>query len=230
MNYCKTVLPRALAVVVLIISAGTVFADTFTEGGDAYKRGDYAAALEKFRAVAVKGDHRAMYALGSMYAGGNGVKQDYQQAFKWFSRAAQYGRLDAQYKLGLMYELGVGVKQDYRRAARYYQAVARKGYAHGQFRFGQLFLQGKGVRQNPVKACAWMSVARQNFLNSMPKTVTADDNADPALPVDTLQSSDIFAPIHLKLIETELESLQASLSPEQLQEAQQLAREYLKYR
>ena len=115
-------------------------------------------------------------------------------------------------------------------AARYYQAVAHKGYAYGQFRFGQLFLQGKGVRQNPVKACAWMSVARQNFLNNMPKDEAVAANGETALPVDTLQSADVFSTIHLKLINTQLESLQARLSPEQLQEAQQLAGEYMKYR
>ena len=229
MSYRKTVLLDILTALV-IITAGSALADTFTEGGDAYMQGDYATALKKFKEVAVKGDHRAMYALGSMYAGGNGVKQDYQQAFKWFSNAAKYGRLDAQYKLGLMYEMGVGVKQDYRRAARYYQAVARKGYAHGQFRFGQLFLQGKGVRQNPVKACAWMAVARQNFINSLPKDESADANDDATLPVDALKSTDIFVPLHLKLINSELKQLQSQLTPEQLQEAQQLAGEYMKYR
>ena len=229
MSYCKTILQDLLLLLVMLTLTGTALADTFTEGGDAYKRGDYATALEKFNEVAGKGDHRAMYVLGSMYAGGNGVKQDYKQAFKWFSNAAKYGRLDAQYKLGLMYEMGVGVKQDYRRAARYYQAVARKGYAHGQFRFGQLYLQGKGVHQDPVKACAWMSVARQQFLHSLPKSAAAEDNADPVLPADELQPSDIFVPLHLKLIDSELQQLQSRLTPDQIDQAKQLAQEYSKY-
>jgi len=215
---------------VILVFACNSFADTFTEGGDAYKKGDYVSALAKFEEVAAKGDHRAMYALGSMYAGGNGVKQDYRQAFKWFSSAAKYGRPDAQYKLGLMYELGVGVKQDYRRAARYYQEVSRKGYAHGQFRFGQLYLQGKGVQKDPVKACAWMSVARQNFLNSMPKTETDEPTSEQALPVDGYSSTDIFATIHLNLINTELQTLQSRMTPVQLDEARRLAQEYLKSR
>ena len=226
MSQFKYILP--LLLVILVVAANS-FADTFSEGGDAYKNGDYVTALAKFREVAAKGDHRAMYALGSMYAGGNGVKRDYQQAYKWFASAAKYGRLDAQYKLGLMYELGVGVKQDYRRAARYYQDVARKGYAHGQFRFGQLYLQGKGVQQDPVKACAWMSTARQNFLNTMPKTDSGGVNNDQALPVDGFQSSDIFATIHLNLIDTELQSLQSRMTPAQADEARQLAQEYLTY-
>ena len=199
-----------LSLLAILLFSGTGVADTFSEGGDAYIQGDYVTALEKFKQVAALGDHRAMYALGSMYAGGNGVKRDYREAFKWFSSAAKYGRLDAQYKLGLMYELGVGVKQDFRRAARYYQAVARK------FRFGQLYLQGKGVKQDPVKACAWMAVARQNFLNSMPETGNAAEDVEAELPVDNLQPSDIFVPIHLKLVNTELESLKSTLSPAQL--------------
>ena len=222
-----TLFPALLA---LLFFTGSSIADTFSEAGDAYKRGDYATAAAKFKEVAAKGDHRAMYALGSMYAGGTGVKQDYRQAFKWFASAARYGRPDALYKLGLMYELGAGVKQDYRRAAHYYLAVARKGYAHGQFRFGLLYLQGKGVKRDPVRAYAWMAAARQNFLNSMPKNETAGADADTAAPAAELQSTDIFATPSLNLINAELDGLRARLNAEQMEKARQLEQEYLTYK
>ncbi|MBF8270597.1 MAG: hypothetical protein HW386_2306, partial [Gammaproteobacteria bacterium] len=125
---------NVLLILAAMLYSATVLSDTFKEGGDAYKQRDYVTAAAKFKEVADKGDHRAMYALGSMYAGGTGVKQDYQEAFKWFSAAAKYGRPDAQYKIGLIYELGVGVKQNYRQAARIYQKTGQKGYAHSQFR------------------------------------------------------------------------------------------------
>lgn len=221
---------NALLILAALLFSGTVFPDTFQEAGDAYKQRDYATAAKKFKEVAVKGDHRAMYALGSMYAGGTGVKQDYKQAFKWFADAAKYGRVDALYKLGLMYELGVGVKQNYRQAARYYRDVGQKGYAHGQFKLGQLYLQGKGVQQDLVRAYAWMIVARQKFQDTMPKTDAAGTNSETILAVDEVQSGDIFATIHLNLINAELDGIKAQLTTAQLQETQKLVEKFSQYR
>ena len=185
---------NALLILASLFYSGTVLPDTFKDGGDAYKQRDYATAVAKFKEVAAKGDHRAMYALGSMYAGGTGVKQNYRQA------------------------------------ARYYRDVGQKGYAHGQFKLGQLYLQGKGVQLDLVRAYAWMFVARQNFQNSMPKTDSAGTNSETRLAVDEFQSGDIFATIHLKLINAELDDIKAQLTAAQLQEAQKLVGEFSQYR
>ena len=216
----------AMLLLAVAIFPGRVIPDTFTDGGDAYKRKDYTTAAAKFKEVATKGDHRAMYAMGSMYVGGAGVKQDYQEAFKWFAAAAKYGRPDAQYKIGLMYELGVGVKQNYRQAARYYQLTAEKGYAHGQFKLGQLYLHGNGIQTDLVKAFAWMFVARQNFMNA--KSTAA--NPEPGQGADEPPSGDIFATIHLEIINAELDSLKLKLTAAQLADAQKLVQEYIQYR
>ena len=230
MTFHRNLLSNAVLILACLLSPGVVLSDTFKEAGEAYKQRDYATAAAKFREVAAKGDHRAMYALGSMFAGGTGVKRDYNQAFKWFTDAAKYGRLDAKYKIGLMYELGVGVKQNFRQAARYYQEVGQKGYAHGQFKFGQLYLHGNGVKQDLVKAYAWMFTARQNFLRTIPKTDTAGTTGDSILAVDDFQSGDIFATIHLNLINAELDGIKSQLSTAQLVEVNRLVQEYSQYR
>lgn len=214
-----------LAITACCLFSFSIQADTFTEGGDAYKQGDFETAAEKFREVAAKGDHRAMYALGSMYAGGTGVKQDYREAFNWFQQAARYGRPDAIYKIGLMYELGVGVRQSYRQAARYYREVGQKGYAHGQFKFGQLYLNGNGVKKDLVKAYAWMITARENFMRTNAGKED-DSNQGPG----ELPPGDIFADIHLEMINRELINIERQLSSEQKQQALELAREYITYR
>ena len=90
----------------------------FKQGGIDYQNGDFESAVNNFKKAADLDDHRAMYALGSMYAGGQGVEQDYKQAYIWFRKAERYGRTDAQYKLGLMYEQGLGLKKNDRKAAR----------------------------------------------------------------------------------------------------------------
>lgn len=136
----------------------TAYAD-FEAGGEAYKRGDYETAAREFLPLAKNGDHRAMYALGSMYSVGRGVPQDLQQAFKWFSEAAKYGRPDAEYKLGLMYYEGLGVPQDFNKAIRWFGRSAKKGYGDAQYRVGQMYMEGHGVEQNYIKAYAWSYVA-----------------------------------------------------------------------
>ncbi len=148
--------PLITLLTILFISA-PVSAD-FKSGGEAYKRGDYETAAKEFLPLAEKGDHRAMYALGSMYAAGNGVKQDLKEAYKWFSKAAQYGRPDAQYKLGIMYAQGLGVDQDYRRALSWFDKAAKLGVPQAQTSIGTMYLNGWGVTQNYVQAYAWSAL------------------------------------------------------------------------
>lgn len=131
----------------------------FRSGGDAYKRGDYETAAKEFLPLAENGDHRAMYALGSMYSAGHGVPQDYKEAFKWFQRAAKYGRPDAEYKLGLLYLNGLGTEKDERRAINWFGRSAKKGFANAQYRIGEMYAAGLGVQQDYIKAYAWLSIA-----------------------------------------------------------------------
>ncbi|HIF51758.1 MAG TPA: sel1 repeat family protein [Thiotrichaceae bacterium] len=136
----------------------------FKEGGYAYIDGDYETAANEFIPLAERGDHRAMYALGSMYAAGHGVEKDLKKSFELFSEAAKYGRADAMYKLGLMYEQGQGVKENQKKAIRYYQKSAKKGYPLAQYRFGLMYEKGLGAQQNLINAYAWLVIAGHYFI------------------------------------------------------------------
>jgi uncharacterized protein len=142
----------------LLCISSPVCAD-FKAGGDAYKQGDYETAAREFLPLAEGRDHRAMYALGSMYAVGNGVPMDLKIALKWFRKAAAYGRPDAQYKIGLMYERGLGIKQDYRKALNWYGKSAKSEFGLAQYKIGQMYIAGHGVKQNYIKAFAWLKMA-----------------------------------------------------------------------
>lgn len=135
-----------------------VIAD-FKTAGDAYKEGDYETAAREFLPLAESGDHRAMYALGSMYAAGHGVPMDLKEALKWFRKAATYERPDAQYKIGVMYDRGLGLKQDYRKALFWYGKSAKNGFGLAQYKIGQMYVAGHGVKQNSIKAYAWLKSA-----------------------------------------------------------------------
>lgn len=165
-------------IVTLFYASFPVSAD-FKTGGDAYKMGDYETAAKEFLPLAEGKDHRAMYALGSMYAAGHGVPMDLKEALRWFRKAASYERPDAQYKLGLMYDKGLGLTQDYRKALVWYGKSAKNGYALAQYKIGQMYIAGNGVKQNFIKAFAWLKTAisqgandKENILANLTSELT----------------------------------------------------------
>ncbi len=165
---------RKLLSFLLFIHAVFAYAD-FKDGGDAYLKGDYETAAKEFIPLAERGDHRAMYALGSMYSDGQGVEKNLKKSFELFSEAAKNGRADAMYKLGLMYEKGMGLKQNPKKAVRYYQKSAKKGYPLSQYRFGLMYEKGLAVKQNPINAYAWLVIAGHYFIY-VPINVEGESN------------------------------------------------------
>jgi uncharacterized protein len=78
----------------------------------ALQRGDYRLAAGLFYPLAQRGDARAQYNLGLLYASGLGVMQDYQAALKWHRMAATQGHAGAQNELAQIYAKGQGVQPD----------------------------------------------------------------------------------------------------------------------
>ena len=64
--------------------------------------------IDALRVRAEAGDAEAQYALGVMYANGQGVPQDDTEAGRWYRLAADQGLAEAQYNLGVMYANGNG--------------------------------------------------------------------------------------------------------------------------
>lgn len=219
---------RLLPLTLLLLTAFNTYAD-FTAGGEAYKRGDFAAAATEFKPLAERGDHRAMYALGSMYAAGLGVDKDLNMAFTLFHEAAKYGRVDAMYKLGLMYEEGLATNQDFRRALRYYQKSAREGYPLSQYRFGLMYARGKGVSQNPVTASAWLIIAGHYFIYESGKTGNQVDSATAFEQQILFTQRQELDRITNALVE-ELQSLRKKLTHDEVKQVRQKVIEFGKYK
>lgn len=215
-------------VLLLVLCFPSVVLADFREGGKAYMQGDYETAASHFSEAAGRGDHRAMYALGSMYAGGQGVELDYRQAYGWFRKAAKYGRPDANYKLGLMYEQGLGLKQDYDKALRYYGKAARAGYPQAQYKVGTFYADGHSVTADNVKAYAWLAVA-YGKLEAVLQTTPENDEASE----EFLQEQDEFrqasAGSKLADLRNRMQALQASLSAQEIESAKALMVEYSRY-
>ncbi len=146
---------RFLILLVLLLGlASNAWAD-LVSGARAYRDGDYATALTEFRALAMKGDPLAQYALGLMYTEGVGVSKDSESAVGWYDKAARQGLAQAQYNLAVAHQMGVGTPRDFARAAFWYRMAAEQDDARSQNNLGYLYENGKGVPQDDVQAANW---------------------------------------------------------------------------
>ncbi len=134
-----------------------------------------------------------------MYLEGRGVPQNYAEAVKWYRLAADQGLAMAQIDLGAMYLNGRGVPQDLPEAAKWYRLAAEQGYADAQFALGVFYEDGIGVPKDVILALMWYSLAAARY----PLTDTGMRDAS-----------------------TFRNQLSGKLTPEQIAEAQKLAREW----
>ena len=189
---------RAAVVLVLALKLSTpVLAADLKAGLDAFQRDDYATALKELRPLAEQGNAEAQYYLGRIYSGGFGVTQDYAEAMKWYRLAAEQGDAAAQFFLGVIYEFGWGVSQDYTEAVKWYRLAAEQGDSNGQGTLGLMYDQGLGVSQDYVQALMWFILATERASGRN---------------FDALVSS--------------RNDVEAKMTPEQIAEAQRLAREW----
>jgi len=114
--------------------------------------------------------------------------------------AAEQGRADAQFAMGRKYEDGHGVPQYYAEAMSWYRLAAEQGHAGAQLRLGMMYREGRGVPHDFFKAYMWLNLAASRF------TASETEYRDRAI-----RNRDRAA---------------SRLTPEQLAEAQRLAREW----
>ena len=157
-----------IALSIVVLAAWPARADV-SQGMEAFRRGDYAAALAAWRPLAKGGDPAAQFNLGILYRRGLGVPPDQWRAIGWFERAAVRGHPTAQYNLGLIYERGMGVPPDRAAALRWYRRAAKptqgddgfaKARARAQYRLATLLREGDGV--NRSAGMYWMQQAGEN--------------------------------------------------------------------
>ena len=75
----------------LVLVSAPVHAGDFQDGENAYRKGDYRTAFEKFEPLAEQGNAQAQWLLAGLYARGMGVARDYVQALKWSAIAGANG-------------------------------------------------------------------------------------------------------------------------------------------
>ncbi len=115
---------------------------------------------------------------------------------------AQQGSPLAQYLLGAFYQLGEAVPQDYTEAANWYERAADQGLAVAQFALGALYARGEGGPEDLVRSHMWLSLAAHHTARIV--------GAEKLLRDAELLRGDVAQ----------------RMSPEQMLEAEKLAREW----
>jgi len=121
---------------------------------------DDAEAVRWYRLAADQGHDRAQYNLGLAYANGHfGVPQDEAEAVRWYRLAADQRNSDAQYNLGIAYDNGQGVPEDDAEAVRWYRLAAAQGDDLAMFNLGAMYYEGRGVPKDDVQTYMWFNLS-----------------------------------------------------------------------
>jgi hypothetical protein len=124
-----------IAALIALALATVPAAADFETGRAAYRSGDFAAAIDAWRAPAEGGAPAAQFALGTLYVTGEGVEQDFAEAA---------------YNLGVLNFNGEGVVEDHSAAALLYQQASEKGHIEAQNNLAGMYALGLGIAQDLV--------------------------------------------------------------------------------
>jgi cell division septation protein DedD len=126
-------------------------------GVEAWERGDYKGAVDRWRSPAMKGDADAQFNLGQAYKLGRGVPADMNQAELWYGKAAAQGheQAEASYALALF----ANGKRD--AAAPWLQRAAGRGDPRAQYVLGTMYFNGDVVQKDWVRAYALVTRSSQ---------------------------------------------------------------------
>jgi uncharacterized protein len=125
-----------------------------------------------FRRAAEHGFAPAQFALGFAYETGDGVPLDQPKAAEWYSRAAKQKHIPAMNNLAIQYEEGRGVPQDLNKARHLYEQAIEGGLMRAAINLAHLLNSGKLGNPDPVSACAWLLVAKNEPLAATPARQT----------------------------------------------------------
>ena len=141
---------------------------------------DVREAVKWWTLAAQQGHTHAQYHLGLMYHDGEGVETNVREAVKWWTLAAQQGHAKAQHHLGVMYYNGYGVEKDEAEAHKWLNLAVAQGdetarivrdmvaqqmtpdqIAEAQYHLGVMYYNGFGVEKDYVTAHKWWTLAAQ---------------------------------------------------------------------
>ncbi|UYY58658.1 SPOR domain-containing protein [Sphingomonas sp. S2-65] len=178
----------------ILLAAGALLAttpalaqdDPVKAGVEAYERGEYRAAVERWRGAANAGNADAQFNLGQAYKLGRGVPVDLALAEQWYGRAARQGHEQAEANYGLaLFENGRRPE-----ALPWLERAVARGDARAQYVLGIMLFNGDGAAKDWVRAYALTVRASHAGLDAASKALA---QMDQYVPVDDRQKGQALA-------------------------------------
>ena len=151
------------------------------------------------------------------------------QTVKFVDRVSAFmGNAEAQTNLGYAYKRGRGVEIDYEQAAKWFRKAAKKGNVDAQVNLGFFYTLGKGVERDYEQAVKWhRKAAEQGVAHSQSALGRFYFHGDGVSKNYTYAYMwfSISADNDYSRATEERSEVAEQMTPEQLAEAQKLARE-----
>ena len=207
----------------------------FYAGLAAYDSGDYEAAIYEWELSAAAGHIGANYNLGVMYSDGLGVPQDYAAAQAYYLAAAERGHADAEFALGEMYLTGRIMSSDWeereKKGAKWIQRAAEQGHAEAQLFLATLHIAGAGVDKNYKLALFYLQESASQGVAAAQAFLATEHIKGEHVTQDYVVAHmwfNVAAANGYEEAREKRDLLVGLMTPEQIAEAQRLARECVK--
>ena len=154
---------------------------------------------------------------------------DYATAVKLWEPPADHGDAISQTSLGYMYDAGKGVPRDYVKAVKWYRLAAEQGEIMAQNNLGRMYELGHGVPQDYAEAVKWYRLAAERGFGQAQSDLGRMYAFGYGVAQDYVQAHMWF---NLAAAEKEVDAVHyrdvvaAKMTPDQIAEAQRLAREW----
>jgi hypothetical protein len=156
-------------------------------------------------------------------------REDYATALREWRPLAEQGNAAAQYNLGLLYGNGQGVPKDVAVARQWYEKAADQGRADAQVDLGILYDYGRGVPQDFKKAVYWYRLSAKQGNDLAQRKLGLMYERGDGVQQDYVQAYmwyNLGAANGATRGAALRDALAKQMTPEQIAEAQQLAREW----
>jgi len=169
------------------------------------------------------------YSRGRQYLYGPDLPKNETRAAHWFRKAAEAGHADAQFELGMLYAKGMGVPENQTEATRWLRGAAEQGHARAAWEMSRRYAEGTGVPKSATDEATW--VQRAADLGSIRAMFVLGNKhrRGAGVPRDLVPAHmwfNLARALGSADARPVLRQLEAKLTPEQIAQAQRLAREW----
>jgi len=224
-----------VAIILLLIFSAPAFADQLADADSALAHKDYITAFLLFQSLAQQGNPEAQRLLARMYYLGQGVEQNEAESLKWLKLSVDQGDDMAMATLGSMYDLGKGgVQKDMTQAVKWFRAAADHGNISVLPQLSYIYFNGVvGVPQNYAEAAKWdhKIIERDDFYLDVRDAqeqlgeIYAKGEGVAQDYVQAYMWLNLASASGDKFASQSRDAVAAKMTPEQIAEAQKLARE-----